>query len=258
MLKLTDDHDGNVLEFEEVRKGMWSPMHTYILPPDTSTGLETVDLGQVRHVEGYQPKGYSRRDTMESADLQQHGIIEMCCRFGSFMARSPIVEHDASGTVTLQTIGTITARLSTPVEILMQTCFQMLPVSRPAELTGRCQALDKVNRDTKTEDVPQTQRQSRKKQSIAGRVFHLVSIICRIVQTLFVGLSDALARGVAFAHDQGVPLLGRVTKFCMEKCGQLRDAAQDGLSEIKQSGPLAFIEKGCKRLVAWMRNLFSY
>lgn len=235
---------------EEVRKHMLPHMHQFVVPD-----LDTVDLHDVKSYQVQHVKGYPRFDTMKPADAELHRVSEMCQMGTLSRLRMTSVENDASGTTVLHTIGTITARLATPAEILFQALQLMPEWARPVCLLGRCQTIKGVKRDTKT-DAPQRGKASRKKQSIAGRALHLISVICRIVQTLFATLAAEVRNGIALIHDQGWPLLGRVTRFCLETCGNVRKAVCAEMSE-NQSGPLAMFASGCKQLLQWVKSLVS-
>lgn len=189
--------------------------------------------------------GHSGRDTVEPADEAQNNMEDM-------LRVTHKVASNASGVREEIPTGIMTALLRPDLMILS---FGLELRQTQVHVVHFLHDLQAKVREVKRNDDKAAELASSKRPKTAKEhVVYWVSVICRVVHTLFSSLYTGLTR----AHDKSVDLLGRVNTFCSAKYTKMCETANaylgDG-SDSKQS-LFALASNGCRKLLSWLKNLF--
>lgn len=245
-------------ELEKLKKSV----PTGYMPSQIPLAFHTVPVNEaIREVNGVSRKassrerGHSPYDSIQSADGDQYRASEVAgVQARSLVATPPPVEHNARGSVLLQKIGTITARLPVSMEALLQS-LHIIPEWLPqACLAGRFNVVATKKEERTDNKALERVKKGQKKEKAPFLAF--VSVVCQVFHTLFSTVLQYLYQGYLLTRDQGIPLLGRVTKSCMdlceEACEQVRNVCRDS-GEKNQENPFSWCVNKCKEMVSWVK-----
>lgn len=247
-------------EMEKFKKSVPTGYMPYQAPLPFHTIPISEASREVNSISGDSPRkaiGHSPYDSITSADSDQYRASEISgVQARSLVATPPPVEHTASGSVLLQKIGTITARLTISMEALLQS-LHIVPDWLPkACLAGRCNALAIKKHEVENSPTEEGKKGQKKEKVQSSQIIYCVSIVCQVVHTLFSTLLQYLYQGYVLARDEGIPLLGRVTKSCIEMCEeaskQVRNVCTSS-SDGKVDHLAAWCVNKCKTMVSWMK-----